>query len=201
MSVEWATIEPIAPERAAALVSWLLGEADAATVDPLEVAGDARWLLAHCDDGVIWGTRRGGGWSLSSGLFGGVSPPLHADEVQQLRLFGEDREVLLWRGVGGLVGRVLARAQDGDPLCRPLGAEFVVLGDRRIDGADDFTLVGDAAGSRHAVPLELAAGALRDGRRPLRLRVTHHLGRDADTGAVRVVASRLRDLVVAGGQR
>src|SRR5260370_30987813 len=70
-------------------------------------APETSWLLAHCDDGVIWGTRRPGGWRLSSSAFPDVSPPLIRSRIQDLRGFGRDRELLVWRTGDGLQGRGL----------------------------------------------------------------------------------------------
>src|SRR5258708_37711508 len=70
-------------------------------------APETSWLLGHCEDGVIWGTRRAGGWRLSSSAFPDVSPPLIRSRIQDLRGFGPDRELLVWRSGAGLPGPAL----------------------------------------------------------------------------------------------
>ena len=55
-------------------------------------------LLAHADDGVIWGRMGGEQLALSGNAFPKVSPPLRTITLQQARLFGEHDELLLWRG-------------------------------------------------------------------------------------------------------
>jgi CRISPR-associated protein (TIGR03984 family) len=162
---------------------------------------DLIWLLAHCDDGVVWGKREGARWRLSSTAFPDVSPPLGENNLQQLRLFGPLREVLLWRTDDGFTGRELTDASPAaadDPL-RPQDQEYVLMGDRLLGVNDGFSLVGDARGSRQAVPLSIpenASGALEWRRWPLRLQVRHYFTSDPRSGLVRVVASRLVHLTV-----
>jgi CRISPR-associated protein (TIGR03984 family) len=157
---------------------------------------DLIWLLAHCDDGVVWGKREAARWRLSSMAFPEVSPQLSAVNLQQLRLFGPLREVLLWRSGGGLFGRELADTEPigkDNPL-RPEDQTYVLLGDRFMAAKEGFTLTGDARGSRHAVPQtcqESQFGTPESRRGPLRLQVRHYFVSDPRSGLVRVVASRL----------
>ena len=107
-----------------------------------------RWLLAHCDDGVVWGRREGDDapWRLSSAAFPDVSPPVSQVNVQQLRLFGPDAELLIWRTDDGFLGRRIADTSPTDDTSPFRAAEesYVMLGDRRLDGPlDGFTLVGN----------------------------------------------------------
>src|SRR5947199_5744016 len=65
------------------------------------------WLLAHADDGVIWGRLDGGrlvtSFEAAAGDGGalGVCPELRTVTLQQARLFGPAAELLLWRDGGG----------------------------------------------------------------------------------------------------
>ena len=70
-----------------ALMAWLT-----------EQAGDYELttLLAHADDGVIWG-KFDQGWQLSSANFPDNSPPLRLETLQGCRMFAETAEVYLWR--------------------------------------------------------------------------------------------------------
>ena len=53
-----------------------------------------RWLLAHADDGVIWGEVRDGALIWSNGLF---EPDLRLDTLLMVRLFGIGGELFLWK--------------------------------------------------------------------------------------------------------
>ena len=65
-------------------------------------------LLAHADDGVIWGRVDKGVLQTSHSAFPQVSPPLRALTLQQARLFGPDAELLVWRdGEGNWQARLL----------------------------------------------------------------------------------------------
>jgi CRISPR-associated protein (TIGR03984 family) len=196
-----AELQPFGPEDCRPYLAWAAGEAAAPP-------GGSRyhWLLAHSDGGVTWGVNRDGRWALSIGRFPGVSPPTAAVAfgagLQQLRLFSPLQELLIWRTDDGPLGRLLTdTAPVADALFRPLDGEQVLIGDRLLaEPVDGFALVGDAAGSRHAVPLPgLTHQSFRDGEDnpywPLRLRLRHYLEQDAETGALRIAAARLVALV------
>lgn len=175
------------------LLAWVRGEGGAVT----EVAGTC-WLLAHCDDGVVWGKydKTEKKWKLSSEPFPHISPKLREDNLQQLRLFGENMEVLIWRVENNFQGRILQDDKDPDEEgLHPLKEDRILVGDRILDGPyDNFTLVGDAGGSRHAVPICCKAEDFEKRGHPhwpLRLTIKHYLTQDQDTGVVRVTASRL----------
>jgi len=194
------TIEPLDDAVCRALLDQLTGARDA--------AGPAGpWLLAHTDGGVVWGHHDpGGAWRLSSDAFPNASPRLAVAAVQQARVFGDADELLLWRTPAGLRGRRLADLpgsdrSDGDSKgpaqsLTPYEQPYVLLADRLLEEPrQGFSLVGDAGGSRQAVPLTCEPGWFAGGRWPLALRVRHYLQADSDTGAVRVAASRLAGLV------
>jgi CRISPR-associated protein (TIGR03984 family) len=183
------------PQDAEASAGWL---ALVTATGPTAAQGhdDLIWLLAHCDDGVVWGKREAARWRLSSLAFPDVSPALSDVNLQQLRLFGPLREVLLWHADGGLTGRELADTEavgKDDPL-RPEDQSYVLLGDRLVATNEGFSLVADARGSRQAVPLlgpDDSFGTPAQRRWPLRLQVRHYFVSDPRSGLVRIVASRL----------
>jgi CRISPR-associated protein (TIGR03984 family) len=176
--------------------SWL----NHVTVDgPVPRSGhDLCWLLAHCDDGVVWGRREPGGWRLSSQPFPDVSPRLSEGNVQQFRLFGPQSEILVWRTEDGLLGRWLTHAPDGvEASLRLEKQEYILVGDRVLQPVrEGFTVVGDGRGSRHAVPLVCPESQFpaQPRRHPLRLTVWHYFAADEQSGIVRIVASRLADV-------
>lgn len=157
-----------------------------------------RWLLAYCDDGVIWGRREPdrGGWRLSNGPFPQVSPSLQESNLQELRVFGAEAEVLVWRVADGFLGRRLVEVgsrASGDPTA-PADEMRILLGNQLLDGPyQGFTLVGDGTGSRHAAPLACSSDQFRGRRHPLRLAVRHYFMQRGD-GTVRVAVSRLIDV-------
>jgi CRISPR-associated protein (TIGR03984 family) len=194
------TLSPLSDGTCQQLVNWASGNraAPPATGDTAPGTGDLRWLLAHCDSGVVWGHRRSGSWMLSGQVFPAVSPPLSAAAVQELRMFGPHQELLLWRGENGLTGRQLREAAtEPDDPTRPLDDSRVLLG-TQVTGAPlhGFTVISDAGGSRQAVPLALGDHELGQNSW-LRLELRHYLERcdDPDTdGVLRVAASRLIDI-------
>lgn len=164
------------------------------------VAHGLTTLLAHADDGVIWGRMDGGRLALSSNAFPEVSPPLRAVTLQQARLFGERAELLLWRdGDKQWRARLLddhGTAQQGWCFDEPQ----LQWGDHAEAEKDGFTLVAEGQeGLRHAVPLP-ADGIPFDPQgnwHPLRLGVRHYLERDED-GSLIIVQGRLTGLWTEG---
>lgn len=150
------------------------------------------WLLAHCDDGVTWGHRDGATWHLGSAL--GLSPEPTAGNLQQLRLFGDQRELLAWKSGSAFRARVLADDERHDlrSWMQPMEEWRLLVGDRLFERNGRFSVVGDGYGSRHGVPLPCEETDFDSGRRhPLRMLIRHYFERDESTGAVRIAATRL----------
>jgi CRISPR-associated protein (TIGR03984 family) len=126
---------------------------------------------------------------------------LRLNTLQQVRLFGPQAEVLLWRD-GDEKGKARWRARliseeevesaawsdDFDESQMVWGTDVVLS--LPPNPPPHFTLMSDGAqGLRHAVPLQVA-GEFDERSRPLRLIVRNYLEED-ETGFVRVAASRL----------
>lgn len=137
--------------------------------------------LAFADDGVIWG-RFDGAWKWSGESFP-VSPPLRWNTLQQIRLFGKDAEVFVWRANGKWAGRVIA---DGAGDKREYYDELQWLwGARDGEAKDGFALMRDGGqGLRHAPPVKIAIKG--------KLQTRNYLDYDED-GRVKIIASRLVD--------
>ncbi len=155
------------------------------------------YLLAHADDGVIWGRCDNGQLITANDVMpGSVSPELRADTLQQARLFWSGGEIFLWRD--GDRGTFKARSVNED---RPNGAPTyleafdeaqILWGDHVEAVKSGFSRMSDGAeGLRHIVPIPVTA--VRTDHRPLRLVVRHYVEED-DQGVVRVVLSRLVDI-------
>jgi CRISPR-associated protein (TIGR03984 family) len=167
---------------------------------------DFRYLLAHQDDGVIWGRFDAGNNGakkliLSEGI--GPSPRFDLTRLQQLRAFGPTAELLIWRSWDGWRGR---RIEDGRGSAREYYDDQQILWGTEIDNdlqaqaqasALGFTAVREGQGLRHIVPVQVREEDFKhtkiDGYRPLRLLVRHYLEADKD-GFYRVNLSRLRGL-------
>lgn len=183
-------------------ISWLLGEENTAV--PEEASGLV-WALAHCDDGVTWGCYDAAAraWRLGNQVAPEVSPPIRSETLQELRLFGEDGEVLIWRTDAGFQGRVLREADpaadrndEANPL-RPLDESRVLRGALVVAQCEHgFTHIGDGTGAEQVLPLAVSNEQLRNAQ--IRLNVCHYYESDADTGAVRIAATRFVTLTTGG---
>lgn len=160
--------------------------------------GAEAWLLAHDDDGVVWGRvlqmpDGQAALALSSDLFPKFSPPLRAETLQQARLFGADAEVHVWRDGDGFRA---CRLQDGGDAALESFDERQILWGTRAEGRDGgFTLLADGRqGLRHAVPLDVPESAFGgDAWRPLRLVVRNYVRPDGQ-GQAYIAYSRLAGL-------
>lgn len=162
-----------------------------------------KWLLAHADDGVIWGKIDNSGKLITSYEASegdeearAACPELRVKTLQQARLFSNDAELLLWRdtdSASGWQARVIRNAQNGDTIewNEYYDEPQLLWGTHGRHLHHGFTLLWDGAqGLRHAVPVQLA---LRQQNEidPPRLFVRHYINK---TGFARVVASRLLSL-------
>ncbi len=208
MGAAYANVKSLASSQVEALIAWAGGAE--APEDARSLLRECRgpdtgalWLLAHCDDGVTWGRCDGARLLLSCGQHEAwPTPRPTARNLQQLRLFGEAGEVLVWRREDAgdeLAGRLLTdggERPDPDDPARPCHDVFyMVLGTRVAKGGeatgDGFTAVTDAAGRVQVLPLALGRDTPDWGRPAACLRISHYLERDEETGCVRIAASRL----------
>lgn len=154
------------------------------------------YLLAHADDGVIWGR-----WSEAEGLVTSheaaqgtavisVCPPLRVVTLLQARLFASHAEMLLWRdGHGKLLARLIADSPFNEATwTESFDEPQRLLGTHALPFASGFSLLEDGAqGLRHVVPLSPLPDRI-DIHNPPCLRVRHYL---APEPLARVAASRL----------
>jgi len=177
------------------LPGWL--RAQAALLDPC-------WLLAHADDGVIWGSVDAERCRTSFDVAHlhpdarPTCPPLRLVTLQSARLFGDAGEALLWRdGERGWRARLIrAAGRDETADWREAFDESQLLWGNQATALGDsgFVLLRDGSqGLRHVVPLPDGPREFRG--RPLRLRLRHYVREDR-SGFARVVQSRLMRLFV-----
>jgi CRISPR-associated protein (TIGR03984 family) len=148
------------------------------------------WLLAHADDGVIWGRRDPDGQLVLSGdVFEhpAIAIALRPQTLQRARVFGSGGELLAWRTGNGFAARLI---QDGpelppDTLCEK--HLLWALG-RPGETRAGFTLLTEGQrGLCHAPPVI----PIRD-KRPA-LVVWHYVNYDAE-GQAYIALSRLAGL-------
>jgi CRISPR-associated protein (TIGR03984 family) len=168
--------------------AWLVGQMNE----------DRPWLLAHADDGVIWGQRQEDGTLLlSSDVFDdaseypSVAVELRALTLQQARVFGPGGEILIWRTDEGFAARLLV---DGQPDLETLPDERHLLwhlgNPVKVDPEAGFALLQEGQqGQRHAPPV------IPKGRRRPALVVRHYVDYD-EQGQAFIALSRLVGLEV-----
>lgn len=183
--------EVIAPEPDADVLAWLHGQMNA----------ERRWLLAHADDGVIWGRWDDGEITTSHDVAPAISPPLRLVTLQQAFIFGERDEVRLWRdGQGWLARRI--NDENGAEVFES-DEKQVLWGSEVAEWPNDkngkgFTHVHELIsnyGMHHIVPVMVTSEDLKE--RKLRLRVRHFITEDPETGEARIALSRLVSVEVA----
>jgi CRISPR-associated protein (TIGR03984 family) len=152
-----------------------------------------RYLLAHADDGVIWGYFSGGKLVIAREVFPRF-PNLRLSTLQQCRIFGVSGEVLLWRTEKGWRSRIIS-----DPVVETQNSDIIVekqvLWGTQGNVKDGFTLLSDGQQELyHAVPLTgIQFDDAKKLKRPVRLKVKHYIEYD-DDGLARIELSRLVDL-------
>jgi CRISPR-associated protein (TIGR03984 family) len=155
-----------------------------------------KYLLAHADDGVIWGEFRGENYDLvtSGDVFSPELTNLRYQTLQQCRAFGRDAEVMLWKVEQTPKARLIK-----DDLQTEYIPEDHILWGTQIDKAENgFSLVSDGQqGLRHGIPLSKTVIKFNKSKkldRPLRLSVRHYIDCHEETGLTRIYLSRLVNL-------
>lgn len=156
------------------------------------------YLLAHADDGVIWGRFDNGKLTIANEVFTKPDfdfPPLRLSTLQQCRIFGENTEVMLWKMGQNWKARLINDQHLSDKDYIP---EDQILWGTQQEGESkqDFTLVSDGSqGLKHGVPLINIPFSREKNNlhRPIRLQVRHYIDYD-DSGVARIYLSRLVDL-------
>lgn len=155
---------------------------------------ELKYLLAHADDGVIWGEFRGGNSQLIVSGDDDVFPQLaklRLSTLQQCRIFGKNAEVMLWKVDQTWKARLIKddHLSKEDYICE----KQILWGTEAENKANGFTLVSDGSqGLKHAVPLIDITFKSEDDR-PLRLKVRHYIDYDNE-GVARIYLSRLVNL-------
>jgi CRISPR-associated protein (TIGR03984 family) len=175
------------------VLDWVTGDGE-----PIPDAGKLHWLLAHCQDGVTWGklNTQNAQWQTSSKPFPNLCPPLSTGNLLELRVFGPETEILIWRVEDGFKGRFLTDAPEFDETSpiKPAFENRILLGNRFEESENGFTRISSEDGRKQAVPLECDPKELNGTQWPLRLKVRHYFEQDDETGEVRAAASRLVDV-------
>lgn len=155
-----------------------------------------QFLLAHAEDGVIWGEFRDSNFQLITSGDDDVFPQLaklRLCTLQQCRIFGEKAEIMLWKVGQNWKARSIedSHLSKDDYIC-----ENQILWGTKPEvelKEKGFTLVSDGSqGLKHAVPLVGITFKGKDSR-PLRLKVRHYIDYD-ESGVARIYLSRLIDL-------
>lgn len=161
------------------------------------------WLLAHCEDGVIWGKYADGNLKLScdQDAFHIRALGLRWETLQQARLFGEPADLLIWRGPQDRWHQTLRRDDPGSDV-EVINERHLLWGDRQAPSpsvSNDFMQVVEGAqGIVHAPPIASAPTSETKPSARARLQVRHYLDEDKESGAVRIAYSRLVKLIAPG---
>jgi len=148
-----------------------------------------KYLLAHAEDGVIWGKFQDGTLLTADTAFSKF-PKLNLCTLQECRVFSENAEVMLWKIDIGFKARLIK--DDNLEEDKYIIENQILWGTHKEAEKNGFTLVADGQqGLRHAVPLTDIF--FKDNERPLRLTVYHYIDYN-DSGVARIDLSRLVNL-------
>ncbi|WP_375474996.1 CRISPR-associated protein Csx19 [uncultured Nostoc sp.] len=156
-----------------------------------------KYLLAHAEDGVIWGYFDSKGNLITATepeeLFSKYKFSVFRYEtLQQCRVFGDSEEIMFWRTEDGFKAILIKDNQDTEFIPE----QHILWGTQAEQVRDKFTLVSDGSqGLRHAVPLpNIEFNKTEKLYRPLYLVVRNYIDYDQKTGLARIYLSRLVSL-------
>lgn len=163
----------------------------------------SKYLLAHADDGVIWGYFKDNGDTRELVTADSAFPQLaklRLLTLQQCRIFSESAEVMLWQiGENREIDQSWQARYIKDQHLKNedyVSESQILWGTQAEDIREEFTLVSDGSqGLKHAVPLTNIPFSPDRSKlyRPIRLTVHHYITYD-DDGLARIHLSRLVDL-------
>lgn len=149
-------------------------------------------LLAHLDDGVIWGYMNAGTLVTSDTADGRISPQLRHETLQQLFLFDANSEVRLWRIDSDFRAVQVKDAEDKNAAS--MDEKHLLWGTKATSQTEGFTLLEDGTqGLKHLPPSHIFH---RDGiilQERIYLTVRHYLTPDTQ-GVNSISMSRLAGL-------
>jgi len=165
------------------------------------------YLLAHAEDGVIWGYFNTGDRTLTIArdAFPNCGfPKLRLETLQQCRLFGKHGEVLLWKNSSQWCTRIILETKVSELLkSGNIGiipeAQILWGTQGKISAINhNFTLLKDGSqGLKHAVPITVDENYFVKNKvdekelyRPVSLEINHYFTTD-DDGISRIFLSRL----------
>lgn len=160
------------------------------------------YLLAHAEDGVIWGSFDidSGTLKTSNEAFPECKfPELRLLTLQQCRIFGEGGEVFLWKSNGEWHSRLILQNKVSELILNEqiaLIPEAQILWGTQGKTNGNFTLLSDGSqGLKHAVPITGITFSQDKKKlyRPVRLELHHYFCYDQD-GLARIFLSRLVSL-------
>ncbi len=164
------------------------------------------FLLSFHDDGVVWGKIKDGKLLTSESLNDDRFPKFRSETLQELRLFGENGQLQIWRTSEIEFNASLALESEfvtetDEVKSEKCTYEFlqdenqVLWGTDYDDDNGDFMIVRDGSeGLKHAFP-QVAQTKFDGKKRPLRLHVKHYIEYDND-GCARIAFSRLANVSV-----
>lgn len=153
-----------------------------------------KYLLAHAEDGVIWGKFKDGELITAYSEFPQFAQ-LREFTLQQCRAFCENGEVMLWRTDDGWQARLIEKVDGEEPIIEPQ----ILWGTKIKEEKENFTLLYDGQeGLEHAVPLPNIPDKFEKGKqprkRPVHL-VVYHYFKYNDDGLTYIYLSRIVDLI------
>ncbi|MCS6884912.1 MAG: CRISPR-associated protein Csx19 [Acidobacteriota bacterium] len=182
--LRWCKIEQLDNRESKFWLDWILGYSDKTAVNaPV-------WLLAYCESGVTWGKYEAARWHLGSELFPDLCPRPTPTSLLEARIFWSEAEVLIWQARGCLRGRVLKDVTDGDLWTQPEDELRLLIAGKVLERRSSFSHVLAVTGQEQALPLIITPA-----RSWPRLRVRNYFEVDETTGAIRVAATRLVEVL------
>jgi CRISPR-associated protein (TIGR03984 family) len=162
------------------------------------------YLLAHAEDGVIWGLFDIDSGTLTTAIdvFSECNfAELRLKTLQQCRVFGNTGEVLLWNSNGEWRSRLILQSKVSELIAQEqigLIPESQILWGTQGKTNGNFTLLSDGSqGLKHAVPIPVEQTYFSKDKnelyRPVRLEVNHYFCYDSD-GVAKIFLSRLVSL-------
>lgn len=153
------------------------------------VSLDNPYLLAHADDGAIWGRKSGDQFLTSYDIAPDISPQLRGVTLWQAFVFGEKSEIRLFRDeLGNWKAVEIFDADEG------FDEDYILWGDKVVKQADGFTHLMSKVkhAMDHVPPIAISGTDIeKDNNIFPKLKIRHMIEYDKESGEARIGLSRL----------
>lgn len=186
--LQGAKIDVVTADQADASLNWLLSDASfPVDILPNVCWQELRWAVLQATDALVWGVFEDDAWRWATEQADPDSTAPCRDTLLEVRVFGPEAELLIWRTEDAFAGRILGEDEAPAGLA-PLErrARFLPVPD------PSGRLIGSIRRTHDPAFVRRESGDGRTTVTPtgMGIHLRHYVEQDVETGVLRIAATR-----------